>query len=358
MVVFSFVPKPPKLDLITPVSSSRIWYASTHFIFRLFSSSTEYDCDRAEIPSRFKPGLEKVISVGEEILTPKRGYFISSFSSRSRLAIPSQLELTLTNVTNAGEEICYVSVGLDRSYFLSTRKGDGHYAYTNFPRLLKIIETCNMVDPSASVTIDQVRWLSFATDKEGYFACYVQDDGSERYGWEGLSESLEKALESYESISHLSMGHDGSWVILSKDKKPMWEGVPKDLEERLKQSDPIKKVILALDDKEEYFMEYEDGRTWMIIPHEWHPTVKPHLDDIDTDAITRALLADPVHQRALAAQRVACAAAVASAAQMSAMTTLRGMDDAADIATGTYRETEWRNTYRTDYDDGSDIAWM
>ncbi|KAG9026298.1 hypothetical protein FRB95_009018 [Tulasnella sp. JGI-2019a] len=39
-------------------------------------------------------------------------------------------------------------------------------------------------------------------------------------------------------------------------------------------------VFLALDDKDKYFMEYEDGRPW-IIPSEWHQMVKLHLDDVD-----------------------------------------------------------------------------
>ncbi|KAG9025274.1 hypothetical protein FRB95_010354 [Tulasnella sp. JGI-2019a] len=99
-------------------------------------------------------------------------------------------------------------------------------------------------------------------------------------------------------------------------------------------------------------MEYEDERTWMIIPSEWYPIVKPHLGDVDTDAITRALLADP------AQQRVGYAAAVTRAAGMDAMTTLRCMEDTADIATGIFRETEWRTTYRTHYDDGLDIGWI
>ncbi|KAG8996677.1 hypothetical protein FRB94_008083 [Tulasnella sp. JGI-2019a] len=119
----------------------------------------------------------------------------------------------------------------------------------------------------------------------------------------------------------------------------MWEGVMKDLEAWLKLWSHT-----PLDDTDACFLQYEDGRTWTNVPREW---TKPHLEDVNTDMIVCVLRADPVHQRASATQQVKYAAAVARVAQMNVMTTLRGMDDAADIAT-----MEWLTTYRTRYDDG------
>ncbi|KAF9524036.1 hypothetical protein CPB83DRAFT_644988 [Crepidotus variabilis] len=215
--------------------------------------------------------------------TAKRGFFVSSFSSRSSTCLPPLLDATIKNTNEAGEDICYVSVGLDGSYFLGTQKRNNHYGYTNFPPLLTLFEAASASSPG-TFSSDSVRWISFTPDHKGYFMCFVLADQKPLYAWACLPESLNKilegnAIEDNDVLNFVSFGKDGSWVLTIEGKKPMWDGVPKDLEERLRGSDTIATVALALDAEDEYFMEYEDGGIWMIIPKEWHRTVKPHLDD-------------------------------------------------------------------------------
>ncbi|KAG9027656.1 hypothetical protein FRB95_007554 [Tulasnella sp. JGI-2019a] len=61
------------------------------------------------------------------------------------------------------------------------------------------------------------------------------------------------------------MGRNGGWVALSDDGRPIWEGVPKDLEDELIQSVPIKSIVLVLDAEDDYFLELEDGKAYTIL---------------------------------------------------------------------------------------------
>ncbi|KAG8983748.1 hypothetical protein FRB93_007063 [Tulasnella sp. JGI-2019a] len=290
--------------------------------------------------------------------TEDGGFFISSFSSTSWENIPPALNLAAKNAHSAGERFSSVSVGLDGNYFMATRKGNVQYGYTDFPHILKIIEDDNIANPTGALSINHFRWVTFAPDQEGFFACYVLSDGTERYGWDKIPESLEKVVENRSSISCVSMGQNGSWVVLSPGEEPMWERVPQKLEEILMQPEPVKSVYLSLDDERQWFMEYEDGRTLMLTPNAWNKKIKPHLDDPDTTALeleyAYALQANAFSQQALNTQRVASAAAYAKGTRMAAIATLRGQDDALDIINGYTTRTEYRTTYRTGY--GNDYS--
>ncbi|KAG8983749.1 hypothetical protein FRB93_007064 [Tulasnella sp. JGI-2019a] len=266
--------------------------------------------------------------------TQKRGFFISSSSSSSWQGIPPPLQTTVKNISDDGQEIRSLSVGLDGSCFVAARDGDVRYGYTNYAPISKAIDAYNTRNPSASLSIDSVSWISFTPDKEGFFAYFVLDDGREKYLAENIPGSLAQALETFDSVSCVSMGRNGSWVILSDDKS-MWQGVPKALAERLAQSDPIKSVVLALDDENEFFLEYEDGRFLMILPKAWHETINSHIEG---------------DEEASNAEEVALAAAKLRATKMELKAILQGQQAISDIVNG-YSRTECRTRYRTRYEE-------
>ncbi|KAG8989874.1 hypothetical protein FRB94_013942, partial [Tulasnella sp. JGI-2019a] len=261
--------------------------------------------------------------------TQPRGFFVSSSSSSSWEGIPPPLETTLKSINDDSQGICSLSVGLDSSCFVATRDGNTRYGYTNFDPVLKSIDAFNARDPSASLSIDNFRWISFAPDQEGFFSYFILDDGQAKCLSQGLPDSLNMALDGFDSINCVSMGRNGSWVVLSDDRPPMWEGIPKDLEDQLMQSVPIKSVALALDAEDEYFLEYENGQAYMILPNLWHETINSHLQDVDANA-----LADIYGQQALNIQKVALATAELKATQMCARATLQGLDAMSDALGG------------------------
>ncbi|KAG8983950.1 hypothetical protein FRB94_005196 [Tulasnella sp. JGI-2019a] len=119
----------------------------------------------------------------------------------------------------------------------------------------------------------------------------------------------------------------------------MWQGVPKALAERLAQSDPIKSVVLALDDEHEFFLEYDDGRFLMILPKAWHETINSHIED---------------DQEASNVEEVALAAAQLRAARQTAKETMVRMDAVFEAINAFPGGKQYRTEYRTRYENEDD----
>ncbi|KAG8983750.1 hypothetical protein FRB94_002211 [Tulasnella sp. JGI-2019a] len=128
------------------------------------------------------------------------------------------------------------------------------------------------------------------------------------------------------------MGRNGGWVALSDDGRPIWEGVPKDLEDELIQSVPIKSIVLVLDAEDDYFLELEDGKAYTIL---------------QSHGMRRSTRMSIVYD-----QRVLTAYEGALATSGLNIIWMNWMDELSDVVNEYTRRTERRTIYRTHYEDG------
>jgi hypothetical protein len=184
----------------------------------------------------------------------------SSHQAGFRRELPHDLANEIEDAREKGEEVEEVSVGLDGDWFLRT---DGRHG--TFPPLWLFSNVYNIKEPtdttaykteheepdmvsnvrnflfltkSAGLSLEQyaIQFFTFVPDQTGYVTVLHKTDGSFTHCmWHNVPQEVDEVLEreALHGVRRVTVGVNGSYVILLNTGVMWWSGVP----------DPLRRLL-------------------------------------------------------------------------------------------------------------------
>ncbi|KAI0305246.1 hypothetical protein B0F90DRAFT_1815493 [Multifurca ochricompacta] len=214
------------------------------------------------------------------------GYYIASTrTSMGWRGLPHDLANEVEDVRRKGEEVEEVSIGLDGDWFLRTNAR--HACKTEHYRtdMVSNVELFAQLAVKAGLDLAHyaIQFFAFVPDPSGYVTVLHKADGSlTRCVWHNAPSELDRLLEreAPKGVRHVTVGVNGSHVVILNSGLVWWSGVPESLDRLLDDAErrgrAVTTVSLSLIAPTWFFIEFADGATEFSLPRDWHEPVNRH----------------------------------------------------------------------------------
>lgn len=214
------------------------------------------------------------------------GYYIaSSKDSMGWQGIPQDLASVVEDARRKGEEVEEVSIGLDGDWFLRTNARHACKTQHVSPEMVSNVELFAQLAKQGGLNIEQyaIQVFTFVPDSSGYVTVLHKGDRSlTRCAWHNVPAGLDQLLEreAANGVRHVTVGMNGSYVVILNSGVVWWKGVPPALNRLLNEAEKtrrgVKTVSLSLVAADWFFVEFADGATQFVMPPQWHATINKH----------------------------------------------------------------------------------
>ncbi|KAI0289442.1 hypothetical protein BC826DRAFT_970957 [Russula brevipes] len=216
------------------------------------------------------------------------GFYIGSRRQVVGWLGPHDLDREIENARRNGEKVEQLSTGLNGDWFLRTDKRlackmDPKGSASNVEQFSRQLREAGF-----SLEHHTIQFFTFVPDPTGYVAVVRNKDGSmSRCAWKNIPHGLSQLLESNSSngIRLVTVGKNGSYVVILNTGAMWWSGIPGPLSRLLEDAGRKKRVVttvsLSLVADTWYFIEFADGGTRFVLPPDWHDSINRHTDDAE-----------------------------------------------------------------------------
>ncbi|KAF8271810.1 hypothetical protein EI94DRAFT_1697828 [Lactarius quietus] len=206
------------------------------------------------------------------------GFFIaSSKDAMGWQGIPQDLVQVLEDVRRKGEEVEELSMGLDADWFLRTNARHACKTQHNSPGVVSNVELFAQLAAQGGLNLQQyaIQCFTFVPDSTGYVTVMHKGDRSLTRGTRSAS-----GAEAAHGVRHVTVGMNGSYVVILNSGVVWWKGVHPSLNQLLEEAEQrgrgVKTVSLSLVVADWFFIEFADGATKFVLPPQWHDAVNKH----------------------------------------------------------------------------------
>ncbi|KAI0289446.1 hypothetical protein BC826DRAFT_609461 [Russula brevipes] len=199
---------------------------------------------------------------------------------------PHDLDREIKDARRKAEKVQQLSTGLDGDWFLRTDKRlackmDPKGSASNVEKFSRQLREAGF-----SLERHTIQFFTFVPDPTGYIAVVHDKDGSmSRCAWTNVPHRLSQLLESNANngIRLVTVGKNGSYVVILDTGAMWWSGVPgplsRLLEDARREGRVVTTVSLSLIADTWYFIAFADGGTRFALPPDWHDSINRHTDD-------------------------------------------------------------------------------
>ncbi|KAI0287696.1 hypothetical protein BC826DRAFT_1108283 [Russula brevipes] len=197
-----------------------------------------------------------------------------------RQGLPHDLDREIEDVGRKGEKLVQLSSGLDGDWFLRTDKRLA--CKTELRDGVSNVELFSRQIAQAGYSPEHytIQFFTFVPDPTGYITVVHNTDNSiSRCAWNNVPHGLDQLLEreAINGIRLVTVGKNGSYVVILNTGAMWWSDVPESLwqllEDAEKKGRAVATVSLSLVADSWYFIEFADGATRFCLPPDWHDSI-------------------------------------------------------------------------------------
>ncbi|KAI0287138.1 hypothetical protein BC826DRAFT_74365 [Russula brevipes] len=150
--------------------------------------------------------------------------------------LPHDLDCEMEDVRRKGEKVEQLSTGLNGDWFLRTDrrlecKANEQHKSSNVKLFIRLMQRAGFSPEQYTI-----QFFTFVPDPKGYVAVLQKADGSNsKCVWQHVSQKLDELLrrEAHNGVCHVTVGKNGSHVVILKNGIMFWSGVTESLSQRL-----------------------------------------------------------------------------------------------------------------------------